>query len=36
MTTAARLPLLELESLDNKNANRRRNFAEPGKPEWDC
>jgi hypothetical protein len=36
MTAAARLALLELESLDTERENRRRYFAKPGEAEWGC
>jgi hypothetical protein len=36
MTAAARLALLELESLDSGRQDRRRYFAKPGEAEWGC
>jgi hypothetical protein len=36
MTAAARLALLELESLDSGREKRRRYFAKPGEAEWGC
>jgi hypothetical protein len=36
MTAAARLAILELESLDSERENRRRYFAKPGEAEWGC
>lgn len=36
MTAAARLALLELESLDSERQNRRCYFAKPGEAEWGC
>ncbi len=36
MTAAARLALLELESLDSERENCRRYFAKPGEAEWGC
>jgi hypothetical protein len=36
MTAAARLALLELESLGSQRENRRRYFAKPGEAEWGC
>ena len=36
MAAAARLALLELESLDSECENLRRYFAKPGEAEWGC
>lgn len=36
MVAAARLALLELESLTNDRARSRQYFAHPGEAEWGC
>jgi hypothetical protein len=36
MVAAARLTLLELESMTNDRAKSRQYFAEPGEAEWGC
>jgi hypothetical protein len=36
MVSAARLVLLELESMANRNSLSRKYFAEPGEAEWGC
>jgi hypothetical protein len=36
MVSAARLVLLELESLAHRSSSSRKYFAEPGEAEWGC
>jgi hypothetical protein len=36
MVSAARLVLLELESMAHRNSISRKYFAEPGEAEWGC
>lgn len=36
LVAAARLALLELESMTNARAKSRQYFAEPGEAEWGC
>jgi hypothetical protein len=36
MVSAARLVLLELESMAHRNSVSRKYFAEPGEAEWGC
>jgi hypothetical protein len=36
MVAAARLALLELESMTSDRTNARQYFAEPGEAEWGC
>lgn len=36
LVAAARLALLELESLTNSGGNARQYFAQPGEAEWGC
>lgn len=36
MVTAARLALLELESMTSDGSKSRQYFAEPGEAEWGC
>ena len=36
LVAAARLALLELESMKNQSAKSRQYFAQPGEAEWGC
>ena len=36
LVAAARLALLELESMTNEKANSHQYFAQPGEAEWGC
>ena len=36
LVAAARLALLELESMKNESAKSRQYFAQPGEAEWGC
>ena len=36
LVAAARLALLELDSMTNERATTRQYFAQPGKAEWGC
>jgi hypothetical protein len=36
MVAAARLALLELDSLEEERQDSKRYFARPGEAEWDC